>query len=49
MADSLMQAFYDSEINPTVKFASFWDDGFEVQLGDEIVWFRAGVCQLLET
>lgn len=39
MPQSVMQQLYESEIN--VSVSSFYDDGFLVQLGDEVTGFVA--------
>ncbi|MBN9034973.1 MAG: hypothetical protein J0H53_02795 [Rhizobiales bacterium] len=36
---NVMQALYDSEINFSVS--TFWDDGFEIKLGDAMNGYRA--------
>lgn len=36
---SVMQDLYDDEINFTVS--TFWDGGFEVQIGDDMNGFKA--------
>jgi hypothetical protein len=41
MAEALIQRLYDSEINLTVQFSSFYDGGFTVKIGDELNGFRA--------
>jgi hypothetical protein len=41
MAEALMQRLYDSEINLTVQFSSFYDGGFIVKIGDNLNGFRA--------
>jgi hypothetical protein len=41
MAEALIQRLYDSEINLTVLFSSFYDGGFTVKIGDELNGFRA--------
>lgn len=37
----LMQRIYDFEVNIAVAFASFWDGGFEVKIGDTLNGFAA--------
>jgi hypothetical protein len=39
MVDSVMQRLYDSEIN--FKVSAFYDDGFHVELADELNGIRA--------
>lgn len=40
MAEALIQRLYDSEINLTVQFSSFYDGGFIMKIGDELNGLR---------